>query len=140
VNLWLDQPVFPERFIGLVGGPMHWVFNKSAIYGDATAHLSIVASGARDLASADNHEVTDRAMAQLRTVLPGARGRKVLRSVVVREHRATFSIAPGQPPRPQTTTAVPGFFLAGDWTDTGLPGTIEGAVASGHRAADIVLR
>jgi uncharacterized protein with NAD-binding domain and iron-sulfur cluster len=55
--------------------------------------------------------------------------------VVVREKRATFSVAPGQPSRPATKTAVPGLFLAGDWIDTGLPATIESAVVSGHAAA-----
>ena len=57
------------------------------------------------------------------------------RAVVVREKRATFSVAPGQPPRPPMETAIPGLFLAGDWIDTGLPATIESAVVSGHRAA-----
>jgi zeta-carotene desaturase len=139
VNLWFDGAVTAERFVGLVGGPMHWVFNKSAIYGDDTGHLSVVASGARDLAAADNREVTTRAMAQLRAHLPALEGRVLVRSVVVREHRATFSLAPGAPARPPATTAVPGFFLAGDWTDVGVPGTIEGAVRSGHRAADAAL-
>jgi uncharacterized protein with NAD-binding domain and iron-sulfur cluster len=54
---------------------------------------------------------------------------------VIREPRATFSLAPGQPPRPATRTDVPGLYLAGDWIDTGLPATIEAAVRSGHRAA-----
>jgi uncharacterized protein with NAD-binding domain and iron-sulfur cluster len=71
--------------------------------------------------------------------LPQLRGRRVRRSVVIREPRATFSLAPGLPPRPQTETPVRGLFLAGDWTDTGLPGTIEGAVLSGHAAADCAL-
>jgi uncharacterized protein with NAD-binding domain and iron-sulfur cluster len=57
----------------------------------------------------------------------------------VREPRATFSLAPGEPPRPGTGTPVRGFYLAGDWIDTGLPGTIESAVASGHRAAEAAL-
>jgi uncharacterized protein with NAD-binding domain and iron-sulfur cluster len=56
----------------------------------------------------------------------------------VREKRATFSLAPGQPARPATATDLPGFALAGDWIDTGLPGTIESAVVSGHRAADLI--
>ncbi len=66
---------------------------------------------------------------------PRARDAIVRHATVVRERRATFSLAPGQPPRPATLTPVRGFFLAGDWTDTGLPGTIESAVVSGHRAA-----
>jgi squalene-associated FAD-dependent desaturase len=139
VNLWFDELSMPERLVGLVGGPMHWVFNKGAIYGDGTAHLSVVASGARDLAAADNDEVTTRAMAQLARLLPAIGRGRLRRSVVVREHRATFSLAPGGPPRPPTVTPVRGFVLAGDWTDTGLPGTIEGAVLSGRRAAETVL-
>lgn len=139
VNLWLDGPPMTERFIGLVGGPMHWVFNKSALFGGSASHLSVVASGADDLAQMDNAATTDRALRHLRMALPALRRRQLVRSVVVREHRATFSVAPGGPPRPATMTALPGFFLAGDWTDTGLPGTIEGAVKSGHRAADAVL-
>jgi uncharacterized protein with NAD-binding domain and iron-sulfur cluster len=63
-----------------------------------------------------------------------------MRSVVVREHRATFSLLPGAPTRPGTETPLSGFYLAGDWTDTGLPGTIESAVVSGHRAAEAVIR
>jgi hydroxysqualene dehydroxylase len=61
-------------------------------------------------------------------------------ATVVREPRATFSLAPGQPPRPSTTTAVSGLLLAGDWVDTGLPATIEGAVRSGHWAAQAAHR
>jgi hydroxysqualene dehydroxylase len=139
VNLWLDGPVTSDQFIGLVGGPMHWIFNKAALYGDRTAHLSIVSSGAVELASMDNDAVVKEAWSQLMRALPAAVSRRVVRAVVVREHRATFSLAPGSPPRPPAITPLPGFFLAGDWTDTGLPGTIEGAVLSGHHAADAVL-
>jgi hydroxysqualene dehydroxylase len=59
---------------------------------------------------------------------------------VVREPRATFSLAPGQPRRPTTRTPIKGFYLAGDWIDTGLPATIESAVRSGHLAADLITR
>ena len=65
---------------------------------------------------------------------------RLLRGAAIRERRATFSLAAGEPPRPATGTAVPGFFLAGDWIDTGLPATIESAVISGHRAARAALR
>ena len=76
-------------------------------------------------------------MTEMTRALPGLRERRVRHAVVVREPRATFSLAPGEPSRPTARTPLQGFFLAGDWTDTGLPGTIEGAVLSGHRAADI---
>jgi zeta-carotene desaturase len=67
--------------------------------------------------------------------IPAARQAVLQRAVVVRERRATFSVAPGQPLRPPVHTAIRGVLLAGDWIDTGLPATIESAVRSGHMAA-----
>jgi zeta-carotene desaturase len=87
----------------------------------------------------NNAEVTDLAVAQLAAAIPTLRGRPLRRSVIVREYRATFSLAPGAPVRPGAETPLDGFFLAGDWTDTGLPATIEGAVVSGRVAAERVL-
>ena len=142
VNLWFDRPVMTERHIGLVGTQFHWVFNKDVgclfdqgQQKDTRRLYSLVASGAEGLLRQENHELAALAERELRACLPGAAGAACVRSLVVRESRATFSLAPGAPPRPGTQTPVPGIFLAGDWTDTGLPGTIEGAVLSGHRAA-----
>ncbi len=73
------------------------------------------------------------------TRCPGAREAALIRATVIREKQATFSLAPGQPARPGPATPVAGLYLAGDWTDTGLPGTIESAVVSGHRAARLAL-
>ncbi|HUR20835.1 MAG TPA: FAD-dependent oxidoreductase, partial [Vicinamibacterales bacterium] len=101
--------------------------------------VSLVASGAAGLLRQSNEELAALAERELRMCLPATRAATCLRSVVVREARATFSLAPDTPPRPPTETPVPGFFLAGDWTDTGLPGTIESAVLSGHRAADAAM-
>ena len=75
---------------------------------------------------------------ELREALPDGRSARVLRATVVRERRATFSLAPGQPPRPACRTNVPGLFLAGDWIETGLPATIEGAAVSGRIAAEAI--
>ena len=139
-NLWLDRPVHDilrAPFVGLVDGPMHWIFDKSRIAGDDSTHLAVVASGADQIASMTNDDIAGLAMTEMTRALPGLRERRVRHAVVVREPRATFSLAPGEPSRPTTRTPLQGFFLAGDWTDTGLPGTIEGAVLSGHRAADI---
>jgi len=142
VNLWLDGPALDagERFVGLVRGPAQWVFDKRALWDDRAGHIAVVVSGADSIVRMDNAQATETVLRQLRKVLPRLADRQLLRSVVVREHRATFSLAPDAPPRPPTVTDLPGFYLAGDWTDTGLPGTIESAVVSGHRAAEAVIR
>jgi zeta-carotene desaturase len=142
VNLWCEPQSIaplPAPFVGFVDGPMHWVFDKSRIFSEASGHLSIVSSGADAILRLGNAELTALAADQLRREIPAMRGLQVRRSVVVREPRATFSLEPNGPPRPGSGTPLRGFFLAGDWTDTGLPGTIEGAVRSGHAAADAVL-
>src|SRR5262249_60478619 len=75
---------------------------------------------------------------ELSDAMPWVRAATLVRATVSREPRATFSLAPGQPMRPDCATPVPGLFFAGDWIDTGLPATIEGAVRAGHRAADLI--
>jgi uncharacterized protein with NAD-binding domain and iron-sulfur cluster len=139
VNLWFDRPVTSSAFVGLPGRTMQWVFDTRALLGESSAHLSLVSSGAEAVVRRSNQEIIDLARGELAAAIPQARAAVLRRAVVVREKRATFSVAPGQPPRPPTETAVPGLFLAGDWIDTGLPATIEGAVISGHRAAAAAL-
>jgi hydroxysqualene dehydroxylase len=140
VNLWFDRPVTPHSFVGLPGRAMQWVFDKRAILGESSSHLSLVSSGAEALVGRANDELIALAMNELTAALPAVGGAVLRRAVVVREKRATFSVAPGQPARPATETEVPGLFLAGDWIDTGLPATIESAVVSGHRAAAAALK
>lgn len=137
VNLWLDRRVVSTPFVGLPGRTMQWAFDRGAITGAAASHLSLVSSGAAGVVGLDNDAIAGLALRELRDALPAARAAAVRRASVVRERRATFSLAPGQPARPAAgATALPGFFLGGDWTDTGLPGTIESAALGGHRAAD----
>lgn len=139
VNLWFDRPVLDEPFIGLPGRAMQWVFDKRMVFGDQASHLSLVSSGADALVGAPNDQLVSLAHDELLEALPAVRAARLLRSTVVRERQATFSLAPGQPARPPTATGVRGLFLAGDWIDTGLPATIESAVRAGHRAAEMVL-
>ena len=138
VNLWFDRDVMARRpsFLGVADGTTQWVFDRQAITGTG-GHLSAVSSGAVDLVRLENDEVVARAEADVRRVLPAAARATLTRALVVREPRAGFSLAPNAPTRPKTVTPLSGFFLAGDWTDTGLPATIEGAVRSGVAAAGL---
>jgi squalene-associated FAD-dependent desaturase len=139
VNLWLDRPVLPAPFVGLPGRTFQWVFDKRQVLGASASHLSLVSSGAAGVVARTNADLGELARAELTRAVPVVQQAHVRRCVVVRERRATFSLAPGQPPRPGARTPVEGLVLAGDWTDTGLPATIEGAVLSGHRAASAIL-
>ena len=135
VNLWYDRPVMAEAFVGLPGRTMQWVFDKRIAFGGSASHLSLVTSGATAVVGYTNEALADLAAREVEASLPAARGVWPIRATVIREKQATFSLAPGQPARPGTRTPIEGLFLAGDWTDTGLPATIEGAVVSGNRAA-----
>ena len=118
---------------------MQWVFDKRTVVGEEASHLSLVSSGASPLVRLENHELIAHAHGELLDAIPLVRTAALLRATVVREPRATFSLAPGQPARPGTTTPIRGLYLAGDWIETGLPATIESAVRSGHRAAAAAL-
>jgi hypothetical protein len=136
VNLWFDRPIMDEPFIGLPGRAMQWVFDKRLLFGGETSHVSMVSSGAAAMVGLTNDELIDKASGELFEAMPELRDVRLTAAAVVREPRATFSLAVGQPVRPSTETPVRGLLLAGDWIDTGLPGTIESAVRSGHRAAE----
>jgi hypothetical protein len=128
VNLWFDRPIVEERFIGLPGRTMQWAFAHDL-------RVSLVSSGADAIVQQTNADLVHTAHQELLDALPDSRTAKLTHAMVVREPRATFSLAPGQPARPATRTPIRGLVLAGDWIDTGLPATIESAVRSGHRAA-----
>ena len=139
VNLWFDRRILDEPFVGLPGRAMQWVFDKRMIFGEETSHVSLVSSGADSVARLSNDQLIANAHQELLEAVPIVRSARLLRSTVIREPHATFSLAPGQPTRPPTETDVRGLYLAGDWIETGLPATIESAVRSGHRAAEAVL-
>jgi zeta-carotene desaturase len=148
VNLWYDTMVMEEPFVGLPGRTVQWVFDKRAILQEAGAgrhsgtrssHLSLVSSGADAIVQQRDEELIAAAAREIGGALPRVKGATLTHATVIREKRATFSLAPGEPTRPGTRTPVAGLYLAGDWIDTGLPGTIESAVRSGHRAARALL-
>ena len=139
VNLWFDGGNLEDEMIGLPGRTFQWVFDKGRLAGSSQSHLSLIASGADAVCAATNEELIATAVRELRGALPGFRDTPLRHAVVMRERRATFSLKPGGPARPGTATPVTGLFLAGDWIETGLPATIEGAVISGHQAAQAVV-
>ena len=138
VNLWFDRAIMQEPLVGLPGRDFQWVFDRRALIGGATSHLSLISSGAETIVAKSNDELTTIALAEIREALPAARSATLRKAVAVREKRSTFSLAHDAPPRPETRTAIEGLFLAGDWIDTGLPATIESAVISGRLAASAI--
>ncbi len=138
VNLWLDRGSLPAPFVGLPERNFHWMFDKRWAFGESASHVTLVASGADHMLRRTNEELAELAIEEATAALPELKRAQVERIRVVREPNATFSLRPGEPPRSGVETPVRGLLVAGDWTDTGLPATIEGAVLSGHRAAAAV--
>jgi uncharacterized protein with NAD-binding domain and iron-sulfur cluster len=140
INLWFDRIVMDQEFVALLDSRVHWVFNKSKMYGSTVSsrqYLSLVISGAASLVAMDSRDLVNVALEDLSRVFPRIRGAELVHSLVVKEKRATFSPRPGvEEHRPSSKTQVENLFLAGDWTDTGYPATIEGAVLSGRKAAE----
>lgn len=143
VNLWYAELVTELEFTGLLDSRIEWVFNKNAIAGNPDArpqHLALVISGAHEAAKMPKEELIALATGEMTRFFPRARSQSPLHAFVVREQDATISHTVGVAHlRPRHQTEFDNFFLAGDWTDTGLPATIESAVQSGHECARLVL-
>jgi squalene-associated FAD-dependent desaturase len=139
VDLWLDRVVVEREMLGLRDSEMEWLFDKGRLHGreGAPQHLAFIVSAAYRSAEKTNAELVTAAVAALQRYFPAMASARVERSLVQREAQATFASTPElEALRPGPVTPIPGLFLAGDWTDTGLPATIEGAVRSGLRAAE----
>lgn len=137
--LWLEGSYEGPSVLGLPGRAFQWAFDVGELLGDGRTCVSLVASAADWLVSLSNEELTLRACQDLQSAIPSLRGRVLRHATVIRERRATFSVAPGRPERPAGPTRISGFALAGDWIATALPATIESAAVSGHRAAASML-
>jgi uncharacterized protein with NAD-binding domain and iron-sulfur cluster len=143
VNLHVhyDRRVLDEPFAAGVGTPVQFVFDRTASSGVTAGQLIAVSlSGADAEIGEPVATLRERYLPALERLLPAARGATVRDFTDTREPRATFRAAPGHGRlRPGTRTAAPGVYLAGAWTDTGWPATMESAVLSGHAAADAAL-
>jgi squalene-associated FAD-dependent desaturase len=141
IEMWLDTVVVDRVMVGLRDCEIEWVFDKGRLYGreGAPQHLAFIISAAYRSAPRPNAELVAAAEAALRRYFPAMAKAAVTRSLVIREPDATFACDPeAETLRPGTSTPIRGLFLAGDWTNTGLPATIEGAVRSGLAAARAV--
>jgi squalene-associated FAD-dependent desaturase len=134
VHLWFDRRVIDLPHAVLVGRTSQWVFRPP----DAadSGYCQVVISASRGLCDGDRQRLLDTVVAELREIFPEARAATLRDAKVVTDPTAVLSVRPGvEAVRPPTATAVPNLFLAGDWTDTGWPSTMEGAVRSGRLAA-----
>ena len=141
MNLWFDRPVIKRQFVALLGTQIQWLFNRDLIChsGRALNHIAIVISAAYQYVDWTRDDLVAMALSELEELIPEVRGAKLLHSRVVKEREATIShTVESDRIRPPALTRVRNLILAGDWTDTGLPATIESAVISGRRAAEVV--
>jgi len=134
VHLWFDREVTTLPHATLLDRTMQWMFNK-----DSGRYLQLVVSASRDLTNLSKNEIVDIAIGDLRLYFPRVREATLVKSHVIKEQRATFSAAPEtEALRPTPESGLPKVFFAGDWTRTGWPATMEGAVRSGYIAAESV--
>jgi len=152
INLWFDRSIIDREFVGLLGTRSQWIFNKDLILNEKQAGMSalrgpgkesnqvaVIISAARDFVDWVKNDLVEMAVSELHDLLPASRDAALLHSVIVKEREATLSHSvESDRLRPGPRTSIPNLILAGDWTDTGLPATIESAVMSGDVAAEML--
>ncbi len=135
IHFWFAERFATPRMAGFLDGPLHWLFTPP-MQPPTGRYVTLVVSGAHDLVGASPETITATARRELRRYLPQIGTLTVQDSLVVKEPAATFAATPDeQPDRPAATTSISNHLLAGDWTATGLPATLESAILSGERAA-----
>jgi hypothetical protein len=141
VHLVFDRPVSPWPMLAAVDSPIQWVFDRTASAGLSRGqYLALSVSAADRLLGERPEALVRRFHTELGRLLPKAAGAALVDSVVTKERQATFRAAPGSGRhRPGPRTRLSGLMLAGAWTDTGWPATMEGAVRSGRAAAQACL-
>ena len=149
VHLWFDRSITDVPHVALLGREMQWIFNKGANgtgngkgRGKAGqgSYLGLVVSASRSLTDRPKAEIVAMALDAIHNVFPDSRSAALVRELVIREKRATFSPSPkAEALRPSQRSPIKGLYLCGDWTQTGWPATMEGAVRSGYLAAESVL-
>jgi zeta-carotene desaturase len=141
-HLWYPADFMHHDFLGLIGRTTQWVFNRRKLIPSqhSGGHLSTVISAAHDIVDLSNEEIIGITVRDLQSVF-GPSLPNHLYAVVIREKRGTVSLTPSfEITRPSQKTAIPNLFLAGDWTATGYPATIESAVVSANAAVGLAVK
>jgi squalene-associated FAD-dependent desaturase len=142
INLWFDRDVMDIDFVGLINKNLQWVFNKHRIMGEAHKpdnYITAIISGAHKYIHLTKDELVSLAIKDLTEVFPMIKTAILKHSIVIKEKRATFSATSDiEQYRPNYETPIENLFLTGDWTNTGLPATIEGAVQSGFECVRLI--
>lgn len=139
VHLWFDRPVMQQDYLAVLDRDIQWIFNKNQQYGegDSGTYISVVVSASRQLVTVPRDALIRQMLDELQEILPAVRDASIVKSRVVKEKYATFSPAPGvEHLRPGPQTPLENVLVAGDWTDTGWPATMEGAARSGYACAE----
>ena len=141
LHLWFDRSILTEPFLLAVDSPIQAVFDVTRLHGRAGAtHVVVSQSAATDWIDRPTVEIAERLRSALARLLPAVTDARLLRQRVIKSRQATILCAPGSAAlRPAPRTPVRGLVLAGDWTATGWPSTLEGAVRSGHASVAALL-
>jgi len=145
IHLWFDRQITELEHAVLLDRTIQWMFHKSKLVKRAASnegsYVELVVSSSKSLVDKPKNEIEEMALRELREFFPGAAEAKLLKSTVIKEVHATYSALPRSDDyRPGTATPWPSVFLAGDWTASGWPATMEGAVRSGYQAAEALVR
>jgi zeta-carotene desaturase len=146
IHLWFDRQISDLEHAVLLDRTIQWMFHKSKLQQRTSnnghgSYVELVVSSSKDLVEKSKQEIVDLAMRELADFFPAVREATLLKSTVIKEVHATYSPRPGvDQDRPRPETIWPRVFLAGDWTATGWPATMEGAVRSGYLAAQSLAR
>jgi zeta-carotene desaturase len=143
IHLWFDREITPLPHAVLLDRTIQWLFHKSKFQpkreGEGS-YVELVVSASKSLVQKSREEVLELAVRELAEFFPIVKAAKVVKAAVIKEIYATYAIVPGLDRyRPEAKTGWPRIFLAGDWTATGWPATMEGAVRSGYLAAEAVM-
>ena len=144
VHLWFDRPITELDHAVLLDREIHWMYNKSRLQPGRNgpgSYLELVISASREFAALGSEQAIAQSIAELGEFFPAVRSARLEKSAFIKEVHATFGVPPGiDTSRPSAVAPWPNLFLAGDWTATGWPSTMESAARSGHLATEAVCR